>query len=183
VRCAPIFLSSLPPPNGALRAPPLPAHRSFAAYFFDPQKYIKSIQLGPPMSRTFFFPLDRRGYGRSPALRPTHSSFADPSGNILGSKLYTGATIRTNFFRFIFSLVFGSLPFVILFFFFSPFQFLLILLLLYFKLFVVLQTCILIIYVHISVILRGFSKGPSFFYSFLLYCTIFFLFVVLQTCI
>ncbi len=128
---------------------------------------------------------------RSPAPSPAHRSFADPSGNILRSKVYTGATIRTNFFRFFFSLVFGSFLFVILFFFFSPNQFLLILLflsllilrllillLLYFKLFVVLQTCILIIYVYISVVLRGFSKGPSLFYLLiLLYCTIFFLFL------
>ncbi len=56
---------------------------------------------------------------------------------------------------------------------------LLFLLLLYFKLlFVDLQTCILMIYVHISVILRGFSKGPSLFYLLiLLYCTLFFLFL------
>ncbi len=87
---------------------------------------------------------------RSPAPRPAHRSFVDPSGNILRSKVHT---IRTNIFRFFFSLVFGSFPFVIRFFFYSPFQFLLILLfssllilrllillLLYFKLFVVLQT-------------------------------------------
>jgi hypothetical protein len=36
----------------------------------------------------------------------------------------------------------------------------------------------LMIYVHISVILRGFSKGPSLFYLLiLLYCTLFFLFL------
>ena len=108
-------------------------------------------------------------------------------------KLCTGATI----FLFLFSIVFGSFLFIILFPFYSPFQFLLILLflsllillvgvilrlpfllLLYFKLFVDLQTCILMIYVHISVILRGFSKGPSLFYLLiLLYCTLFFLFL------
>ncbi len=76
-------------------------------------------------------------------------------------------TIRPNFFRFFFAIVFGSFLFLILFFFFSPFQFLLILLFLsllillivailrlpilllfYFKLFVELQTCILMIYVQ-----------------------------------
>ncbi len=62
------------------------------------------------------------------APRPAHRSFADPSGNILGSKVYTGATIHTKFFRFFSSLVFGSFPFVSLFLFFSPFQFLIILL-------------------------------------------------------
>ncbi len=68
------------------------------------------------------------------------------------------------FWFFLFSIVFGSFLFVILFFFFSPFQFLLflsllvllvgvilrllILLLLYFNLFVVLQTSILMIYTY-----------------------------------
>ncbi len=35
---------------------------------------------------------------RSPAPRLARRSFADPSGNILGSNVYTGATIHTNFF-------------------------------------------------------------------------------------
>jgi hypothetical protein len=82
----------------------------------------------------------------------------------------------------IFSSSFSSLLFNF-FLFFSSYSFrrdilrLLMLLLLYFKVFVVLQTCI-IIFVHISVILRGFSKGQSLFYLLiLLYCTIFFLFL------
>jgi hypothetical protein len=33
---------------------------------------------------------------RSPAPRPAHRSFADPSSNILGSKLCTGATFYSN---------------------------------------------------------------------------------------
>jgi hypothetical protein len=37
-----------------------------------------------------------------PAPCPAHRSFADPSGNILGSILCTGATICPNFFRFSF---------------------------------------------------------------------------------
>jgi hypothetical protein len=50
---------------------------------------------------------------------PAHRSFADPFGNILGSKC-TGATIRPNFFWFfLFCIAFGSFLFVILFFFFS----------------------------------------------------------------
>jgi hypothetical protein len=88
----------------------------------------------------------------------------------LGSKLCTGATIF--FVCFFFSIVFGSFLFIILFPFYSPFQFLLILLflsllillilsllillvgailrllfllLLYFKLFVDLQACIIMI--------------------------------------
>ena len=145
------------------------------------------------------------------ALRapPANRSFADPSGNILGSKLCTGASIRPNFFLvflffsfWIFSFYY-SLPFLLSFsissyssLLISSYSFLLILLflsllillvgailrllflLLYFKLFVDLQTCILMIYVHISVILRGFSKGPSLFYLLILfYCTLFFLFL------
>ncbi len=105
---------------------------------------------------------------RSPAPRPA------PSGNILGSKVYTSVTIRTNFsvflffsfwiFSFRYSLLFllsfsiSSYSSLLIFSYSSRraiFR-LLILFLLYFKLFVVLQTCILIIYVHISVILRGF---------------------------
>jgi hypothetical protein len=144
---------------------------------------------------TFFFPLDRRGY-EVPCPRPAHRSFADPSGNILGSKAYTGATIRTNFFRFFFfSFWIFSFCYSLLFllsFSISSYSsllissyssrrailHLLILLLLYFKLFVVLHTCILTIYLHIYVILRDFSKRPSLFYLLIrLFCTIFFLFL------
>jgi hypothetical protein len=60
-----------------------------------------------------------------PCPRPAHRSFADPSSNILGSKLFSGATIRPNFSVFPF-FVFGSFLFVILCFFFSPFYFILI---------------------------------------------------------
>ena len=102
------------------------------------------------------------------SLGPAHRSFADPSRNILGSKVCAGATIRPNFFGFSFFYIgFGS--FLLLF---SSFYFLLIhlffillflsllillivailrlliLLLFYFKLFVVLQTCIFMIYVQ-----------------------------------
>ena len=63
---------------------------------------------------------------RSSAPRPDRS-FAVPFGNILGSKLFTGATIRPNFvFCFSFLQFFGSFLFIILFPFYSPFQFLLI---------------------------------------------------------
>ena len=36
------------------------------------------------------------------SLGPAHRSFADPSRNILGSKLCAGATVRPNFFGFSF---------------------------------------------------------------------------------
>ncbi len=107
--------------------------------------------------------------------RIAHRSFADPSGNILGSKLCTGATIGPIFLVFLFySFWIFSVFYYYYYPFYSPFQFLLILLflsllilrlpfllLLYFKLFVDLQTCILMIYVHISVILRGFFIGTK----------------------
>ncbi len=119
----------------ALRAPfslsSLPLLRCF---LFDPQKYIKSIELGPPTSRAFFFPLDHRGSEiRGPLPGSAHRTFAYPSGNILRLKLCTGAKICHTFFRFFFSIVFGSFLFVILFFFISPFQFHLILVFLSFS--------------------------------------------------
>ncbi len=101
---------------------------------------------------------------------PAHRSFADPSGNVLGSKLCTGATIRPNFYRFfpffiqffdLFFLFFSSYSSLLFnfFLFISSYPSLLIssysshssrtilclLLFLYFNLFVVLQTCRLII--------------------------------------
>jgi hypothetical protein len=105
VRCAhPSFSARCHANQAAVH--PAPAHRSFAAS----QKYIKSIELGPPTSKAFFFPQDHRGYviwGPLPQPRPSH--FADSSGNILGSKLCTGATIRPNFWWFfLFYIVFGS---------------------------------------------------------------------------
>jgi hypothetical protein len=113
-------------PNGALRAPP-PCPSQLRCFL--------SVELGPPRSRAFFFPQEHRGYEiwGQPAPRIAYRSFADPSGNILGSKLCTGATKRPNFFWFFFSIVFGSFLFIILFPFFSPFQFLLILLFWFFS--------------------------------------------------
>jgi hypothetical protein len=40
--------------------PPRPSQ--LRCFLFDPQKYIKSVELGPPTSRAFFFPQDHRGY-------------------------------------------------------------------------------------------------------------------------
>ncbi len=136
----------------------------------------KSIELGPPTSRAFFFPLDHRGYEiwdpLPPRPRPTHRSFADPFGNILGSKC-TDATIRPNFFRFfLFCIAFGSFLFVVLFFFFSPFKFLLIHLFLSFSsslplliLLVGTMLCLLILvfsYYKLFVVLQTWYVYPSF---------------------
>ncbi len=123
---------------------------------------IKSIELGPPTSRAFFFPLTTEAMNmRSPAPRPAHRSFADPSDNILGSIVCTGATKCPNFFPFslfysflifffLFSPYFSLFFFIHIFLSFSSYSLrtilrLLILLSLYLNLFVVLQTCILII--------------------------------------
>ncbi len=202
VRCAhPSSWAHCHAKRGAARPPAL---RSFAASYFTPKNILNLSNLGRPRQGPFSFHRNTEAM-KYKVPRIANRSFADPSGNILGSKLCTGATIRPNFFLFFFSIVFGSFLFIILFPFYSPFQFLLILLflsllilfflsllillvgailrllfllLLYFKLFVDLQTCILMIYVHISVILRGFSKRPSLFYLLiLLYCTLFFLFL------
>ena len=83
---------------------------------------------GHSTSRAFLFPLGHRGSEIWDPLppEPAHRRFADPSGNILGSKLCTGAT----FYSYLLNLLFLSL---------------LILLFLYLNLFVVYQTCILII--------------------------------------
>ncbi len=169
---APVFLSSFPPPNGALRAPP-PRTSQLRCFLFDPQKYIKS-----------------------PAPLPAHRSFADPSGNIFWGQKYIPVRPYALIFFVFFSLVFGSYSLLFLLSFsISSYSSLLIssyysrrailrlliLLLLYFKLFVVLQTCILIICIctHIRHS-EGFSEGAKPFlssYSSLLYYIIFFIFL------
>ncbi len=110
--------------NRALRPPPRPTQ--LRCFSFDPQKYIKSIELGPPTSKPFFFPLDHLQTEEAmkcevPCPRPAHRSFADPSSNILGSKFCTSATISLNFFGFSFFL-FLDLFFLL----FSAFSYLLI---------------------------------------------------------
>ncbi len=66
------------------------------------------LELGPFTSRAFFFPLDQRLWNmRFPTPRPAHHCFADPSGNILGSKLCTGATFYSCFLIFLFLFFFS----------------------------------------------------------------------------
>ncbi len=142
VRCAhPSFWAHGRSERGAAGSPP-PRPLQLRCFLFDPQKYIKSIELGPPTSRAFFFPLDHRGHEiwGPPAPRPAHRSFADPAGNIFGVKiLYRCALI---FWVFLFSIVtIGSFLFVVLFFFFSPFQ--LCLILLFFSLLILLVSTFL----------------------------------------
>ncbi len=87
---APVFISSLPHQTG--RCAPPPAHRSFAAYNSTLKNKINLSNLGRPNSGLFSF------HGTTEAMKyevpcpcRTHRSFADPFGNILGSKC-TGAT-------------------------------------------------------------------------------------------
>ncbi len=95
--CAPVFLGLLPCQTGRCAPPPRPSQ--LRCFLFDPQKYLHSIELGPPTSRAFFYPLDHRGYEIGIPLppRPAHRS-----GNIFGVKLCTNATRRPNFFGFLF---------------------------------------------------------------------------------
>ncbi len=76
VRCAhPSFWVHCHAKRGAAR-PPRPWQ--LRCFLVDPQKYLPSIELGPPTSRAFFFPCPR----------PAHRSFDDPSVNIFGVKLF-----------------------------------------------------------------------------------------------
>ncbi len=181
--------------NGLLRTPP-------------PQKKLRNS--GRPregLSRKKSFPpgsnLGRRmGFFLSTGPQrlwnmgsPAHRSFAEPSSDILGSKLCTSVTIRFNFpfYPFLYGFLIFSFCYSILILFSPSFSssyssrtiLRLILLFFYFKLLVVLQTFILIIWEHIkfvknlclmkmvifmlakhiSAILRCFSRGPSLFYS------------------
>jgi hypothetical protein len=173
----------------ALRAPPpLTAHCSFAVSYLTPINILNLSNLGRPCQGPFSFHRNTEAMKYEVHLPP-----ASPIAALLflpaifwGQYYVPVPPYALKIFWFFFSIVFGSFLFIILFPFYSPFQFLLILLflsllillLLYFKLFVDLQTCILMIYVHISVILRVFSKGPSLFYLLILfYCTMFFLFL------
>jgi hypothetical protein len=72
---APVFLDSLPRPTGR-SAPPRPSQ----------------LRCSPKINKIY----------RTLSLEPPHRSFADPSGNIVGSKLCTGATLDPNFFVFSF---------------------------------------------------------------------------------
>ncbi len=51
--CAPVFFSLMLPQTG--RCAPPPPWTSHCCFLFDPQKYIKSIELGPPTSKLFSF--------------------------------------------------------------------------------------------------------------------------------
>ncbi len=124
---APVFSGSLTRQTGRC-APPPPLVAASLFLIRPPKIYIKYIELGPPMSKGFFFPLDHRGYeigGPMSPAPPIATSLILPA-IFLGSQLCLGAPSFFGFF--LFSIVFGYFLFVIPFFFFSPFQLLLILL-------------------------------------------------------
>jgi len=100
---APVFLSSLPPQTGRC-APPLPVHRSYEVW--------GPLPPAPPIAASLILPAIFWGQRLKIMYWWDHTPY---------------------FFRFFFSIFFGSFLFVILFFFFSPFQFLLILLFLSFS--------------------------------------------------
>jgi hypothetical protein len=123
--------------NRALRAHP-PCPSQLRCFSFEPQKYMKFIELGPPTSKAFFFPLDY---------------------------MQTEEAMKYEVPFFLFD---------ILFFFFSPFYFLLIPLFLSFSLISILffvflffssyiLNCFLYYRHNASVILSGFPRGPSLF--------------------
>ena len=94
---APVFLSSLPPQTGRC-VPPLPVHRSQEVWGPPPP--------APPIAASLILPAIFWGQRLKIMYRCDHTPY---------------------FFRFFFSIFFGSFLFVILFFFFSPYQFLLLL--------------------------------------------------------
>jgi hypothetical protein len=127
---APVFLSSLPRKTGRC-APPPPRPSQLRCFSVDPQKSIKSIELGPPMVASLILPAIFCGQNYVP-MRPVFSF------------LYSSLI-----FSFCYSLLFSSLLFIS---FLSIFSYpsllillvgtilrLLILLFLYFRLFVVLH--------------------------------------------
>ncbi len=104
---------------GAAR-PPRPSQ--LRCFLFDPQKYLQSIELGPPTSRAFFFP-QRLWNMRSPP----------PAPPIAASLILPAIFLGSNYVFYI--------------------------------LIVCCITDMHINDIHISVILRGFSRGPSLFWS------------------
>ncbi len=118
-RRAPVFLGSLPRQTGRC-APPRPSQ--LRCFLFDPQKYLQSIELGPPTSRAFFFP-QMLWNMRSPS----------PAPPIAASLILPSIFLGSNYVFYILTVC-----------------------------------CITDMHIndiHISVILRGFSRGPSLFWS------------------
>ncbi len=123
---APFFLGSLT----CQRAPA--AHRSFAASYLTHKNILNLSNLGRFVKGFFLSTGPQRLWNmRSPAPPPAPPIAASLIllRQYFGVKFWTNATRRPNFFRFsLLCIAFGSVLFVILFLFVSPFPFLLILL-------------------------------------------------------
>jgi hypothetical protein len=118
-------------PNRALRGPPLPAHRSFAVSYLTPKNILNLSNLGRPRQGPFSF------HRNTEALKyEVHLPPASPIAALLilpaifwGQNFVPVPPYALIFlFWFFFSIVFGSFLFIILFPFYPPFQFNLILL-------------------------------------------------------
>jgi hypothetical protein len=125
---ATVLLGSLPRQTGRY-APLIYAHRSFAASYLTPKILLNLSNLGRPRQGLFSFHRNTEAMKYEVHLHPAPpiaASLILPA-IIWGSKLCTGATIRPNLFVFLFY-SFWIFSFYYSFPFFSPFQFLLILL-------------------------------------------------------
>ncbi len=129
VRCAhPSFWVHCHTNRGAAPTPP----SQLRCFSFDPHKYIKSIQLGPPTSNAFFTPLDHMQTAEAmkyevPWPRPSQLRWSFPQ--YFGVKIMCRCDHTPYFFGFsFFNIGFGSFLFVILFFLFSSYSSLFILL-------------------------------------------------------
>ncbi len=174
VRCAHLsFWAHCHPKRDAARPPPCPSQ--LRCFSFDPQRYIKSIQLGPPTSKAFFTPLDHMHTAEAmkyevPWPRPSQLRRSFPQ--YFGVKIMCRCNRTPEFFRFflfyicldIFFLLFCSFSSLLwnFFFFISSYILNCLRLLIFFSSYIL--NCLLCSRHEISVILRGFSRGPSLFW-------------------
>ena len=166
VRCAHLsFWAHCHPKRGTARPPP--AHRSFAASYSTPKIYKIYPTLAAHVKDFFLSTVPQRLWGPLPPVPPLPAIFwgqkyipVRPYALIFSVFIFFSFWIFSFRYSLLFLLSFSISSYSSLLISFYSFRRailrLLILLLLYFQLFVALHTCILIIYVHISVILRGF---------------------------
>ncbi len=122
---APVFLGSWPRQTGRCAPPPLPAHRSFAVSYLTPKNVLNLSNLGCPRQGPFSF--HRNTEVHLPPASPVAALLILPA-IFRGQNYVPVPQSALIFFWFFCSIVFGSFLFIILFPFYSPFQFLLILL-------------------------------------------------------
>jgi hypothetical protein len=140
---APVFLGSLPRQTGSCAPPPL--HCSFAVSYLTPKNILNLSNLGRPRQGPFSFHRNTEAMKYEVHLPP-----ASPIAALLillaifWGQNYVPVPPYALFFWFFFSIVFGSFLFIILFPFYSPFQFLLILLFLFLLILLFLSLLILL---------------------------------------